>query len=945
MERADNSRHERDGKLKARQQGNDRIIPQRKASNSLNCSNKEINFLILKYLNASGFESAALLLERDMIAKDALPHSGDWHTRKASTFRELEASFPHVGPLHLQSALAQLLVLSHEKKNFVGPVWSLIGQGVFSVLPERYTLETQPLSVTTAPIRSIADITMSARRTSVVSILRAAELGTLGSNCSRFNIAPFEQNKFKHMKTVRGHKLPTYCLVFDMSGRRFVTGSDDRLVKVWCSVTGGLIRTLRCHWGDITDLAISYDNKYLASASNDATIRIWDFRTFRPIALLEGHQDSVNVTFSPSPYHNILISCDTRGGCKLWNVEDFDKPESPKSIDLAQGDGQASTILSCAFNTGGTRFITSGDAIIRVWAIDPPQCVGNLVGHAKPVRSIRWNHGSDRILSGADDATVRIWKYTGEEWKDMILPLHGTLEDLLPTLAPPEGRARTSNAPSSGWSSTMVLWSLDDNYVASAATNMASKDHTTESVFIKVWNSNTGELVHTLSHHTSKIWVLENHPREKRIIMSAAYDGMVILWDILCGRALQIFNNDGHPQFCDGKFSHDGSCFAVTDKNGQTSIYGTGNPKNYEKTEKDQFFTSDYNQLVVDMLSNVNDAVSEMPPHLTDSGPLCDSNGIPYDVQPTYSYTWPALDQGEFDGDRFKRAEMAKLEMRMKFTPEKPLEAVSRGTVDFDASESEEEELNDEELSDQEDFEDFNDYEDDESAESENDPEDESAPPRQSNRLRREMKRKRRSEKNWLRRSKRRKTGASNYAESEEDISSEEEEEQLPAEDSFDQEGMEISPPPAKKKLKRRRRKGIPTEWASWLVEERQLEHSYHPQIGDRVHYFRQGHAKYLAAFPEESPWNHMELSSMEICTVASVKYVVDSPSYAVLELKFEREVEGRPPSFFVSFHPEDDMTDFMVLAKKMEACLEGDPYRDCESKRFSMYYPDQDLT
>lgn len=36
-------------------------------------------------------------------------------------------------------------------------------------------------------------------------------------------------------------------------------------MKVWSASTGLLIRSLRGHSGDITDLAISYDNTILAS--------------------------------------------------------------------------------------------------------------------------------------------------------------------------------------------------------------------------------------------------------------------------------------------------------------------------------------------------------------------------------------------------------------------------------------------------------------------------------------------------------------------------------------------------------------------------------------------------------------------------------------------------------------------------------------------------------
>jgi WD40 repeat protein len=77
---------------------------------------------------------------------------------------------------------------------------------------------------------------------------------------------------------------------------------------------------------------------------------------------------------------------------------------------------ERSKIMCCSINKGGTRFITSGDTIIRIWSINPPTCVGNLVAHNAPVRSVQWSNSGDRILSGSEDGAVRVWDYNGNNW-------------------------------------------------------------------------------------------------------------------------------------------------------------------------------------------------------------------------------------------------------------------------------------------------------------------------------------------------------------------------------------------------------------------------------------------------------------------------------------------------------------------------------------------------
>lgn len=95
--------------------------------------------------------------------------------------------------------------------------------------------------------------------------------------------------------------------IFDRSGRYVITGSDDRLVKIWSMEKAYCLASCRGHevssdgpsttyfyififfhvenliislyaWkGDITDLAVSSNNALVASSSNDCIIRVVSF--------------------------------------------------------------------------------------------------------------------------------------------------------------------------------------------------------------------------------------------------------------------------------------------------------------------------------------------------------------------------------------------------------------------------------------------------------------------------------------------------------------------------------------------------------------------------------------------------------------------------------------------------------------------------------------------
>ena len=127
----------------------------------------------------------------------------------------------------------------------------------------------------------------------------------------------FLKSRLSHAVTINCHLVyPVYCLKFDKSGKYFITGSDDQLVKLFYLGAGPklgqrpagkrfsyganmrgavLVCTLRGHAGVITDIDVSVDNALLATASVDGDVRIWGLRDGCPVAILRGHKDGANM--------------------------------------------------------------------------------------------------------------------------------------------------------------------------------------------------------------------------------------------------------------------------------------------------------------------------------------------------------------------------------------------------------------------------------------------------------------------------------------------------------------------------------------------------------------------------------------------------------------------------------------------------------------------------
>ena len=87
------------------------------------------------------------------------------------------------------------------------------------------------------------------------------------------------------------------------------TGADDLLVKMWGTYNGRLYFTFRGASAEISDMAVSDDNKLLAAGSTDKIIRVWCLMTAAPVAVLSKHTGTITaIHFCPcslssvSPY-------------------------------------------------------------------------------------------------------------------------------------------------------------------------------------------------------------------------------------------------------------------------------------------------------------------------------------------------------------------------------------------------------------------------------------------------------------------------------------------------------------------------------------------------------------------------------------------------------------------------------------------------------------------
>lgn len=135
--------------------------------------------------------------------------------------------------------------------------------------------------------------------------------------------------------------------------------------------------------------------------------------------------------------------------------------------------------------------------------------------------------------------------------------------------------------------------------------------------------------------HTDELYVLESHPKDPHILISAGHDGKLIIWDVKEGISLASFANlidgQGHGGLYDAKWSPDGTMIAATDSHGHMLMYGFGDGhRRLKELPPELFFHTDYRPLIRDSNHYVLDEQTQTAPHLMPPPFLVDVDGNPY---------------------------------------------------------------------------------------------------------------------------------------------------------------------------------------------------------------------------------------------------------------------------------------------------------------------------
>ncbi|MFP4024754.1 MAG: eIF2A-related protein [Thiohalospira sp.] len=257
-------------------------------------------------------------------------------------------------------------------------------------------------------------------------------------------------------------------LAISADGKRLICATDDSKILVFnLSNSVELNKELSGHESIVSTIEIAPNNQFFLSASNDKTIRKWDFNSLNSEVFLESESKINSLAISPDSKKVAVGTQD--GKVTIFNIQNANDTE----IIISE---LKSAVTAVKYNKTGKWLVagnTKGDIV--VWDTNTYMQIDNLEGHKSRIYDIDFNPENNMMATSSLDGTVRIWDCMNLNNQPIELRDHESW--VLSIAFSPDGNNLVT---SSNQKERLLIWPAKADLIAPEVKNSIVRNFTTD---------------------------------------------------------------------------------------------------------------------------------------------------------------------------------------------------------------------------------------------------------------------------------------------------------------------------------------------------------------------------------------------------------------------------------------------------------------------------------